>query len=307
MTRFFQSNPVLMGNIISILNRSLSIDEMHQIADRRGQFSLLRLDNLQLGDTGGAGLLRSLRGSTVLNELYVPQNQLGLESARAIKDLLETTTTLKNLDLQYNNFGNLEAALIFEGLRHNSSVEKFSLWLNQIDDQGARVIAEYLASDPSLSSLSLGNNPITINGLQELERAIRDNTHLLEFTGPFRQDDADKKTYQALLQRIKSTLSRNRQMKKESLTHLLINNPLLSQQDLVSFAYTLKDLVHVFKLIRDSLERGRRQLHDIIDQLERYSASGQYREAQAYLQQTVLSSQSVSITQEELSDFLRVI
>ncbi|KTD57403.1 hypothetical protein [Legionella shakespearei] len=308
MTRFFQNNPALMEDIISILNRPLSVDEMQQIADRRGRFKLLRLDYLQLGDTAGAYLLRSLRDSNVLESLYVPQNRLGLESARAIKELLETTTTLQDMDLQYNNFGNQEAALIFEGLRHNTSMRKCSLWLNQIDDQGVRVIAEYLASNPPLLSLSLGRNPITVNGLQELELAIRDNTHLLEFTEPFHMYDANKSAYQAVSQRIKSTLSRNREMKKESLIHSLVNNPLLSQQDFEDFVPTLKDLIHVLELIKYSLNdwRGRVVLRDIIDPLKRYRGLGQYREAKAYLQQTVPSLQPVAIIQTELRDCLRI-
>uniref|UniRef100_A0A3B3Z7D5 Uncharacterized protein n=1 Tax=Periophthalmus magnuspinnatus TaxID=409849 RepID=A0A3B3Z7D5_9GOBI len=93
-----------------------------------------------------------LSEDSLINRLFLRNNQIGDEGARLIGSALSTTKTAnKNLlflNLAFNCIGNAGAAYLAQGLRLNRALIYLSLANNQIGDSGAAHISKILGEFP---------------------------------------------------------------------------------------------------------------------------------------------------------------
>ncbi|XP_055085789.1 leucine-rich repeat-containing protein 71 [Periophthalmus magnuspinnatus] len=93
-----------------------------------------------------------LSEDSLINRLFLRNNQIGDEGARLIGSALSTTKTAnKNLlflNLAFNCIGNAGAAYLAQGLRLNRALIYLSLANNQIGDSGAARISKILGEFP---------------------------------------------------------------------------------------------------------------------------------------------------------------
>ena len=85
-------------------------------------------------------------------------NQIGIEGATKIAEVLKENHSLTNLDLIENQIGNEGATKIAKSLKENRSLTNLDLSQNQIGIEGATKIAEVLKENHSLTNLYLRHN-----------------------------------------------------------------------------------------------------------------------------------------------------
>ena len=140
--------------------------------------TMLDLNNNQIPQEAGEALASVIMHNTILEELYLHSNNLGIETIKVAKSL-QHITTLKTLNLSSNNIPQEafeELALVIES---NKQLEK--LWLNDNNlHSSANVILNSLATITTLTMLDLNNNQIPQEAGEALASVIMHNTILEE-------------------------------------------------------------------------------------------------------------------------------
>ena len=131
-------------------------------------------------DADVALLCEALAGNSTIEELYLLENNLGLEGARSISRLLQTNDNraLTKLNLRGNQFGNEGISVLIDGLRRNTSLRKLKLCDCRISDDGAIALASFLEHGSHLNDLSLQYNQIGEAGMLALANALKFNRNL---------------------------------------------------------------------------------------------------------------------------------
>ncbi|MDB5840669.1 MAG: protein NLRC3-like [Herminiimonas sp.] len=140
----------------------------------------LRFNFNHFQNGGAEPLATALGKNTVLTDLGLGNNKLGVAGAPAFSPLLKENRTLKKLRLQENNLGTAGIGNFTAGLRDNQTLKKLYLEKNNITDTGATVIAEELKENGTLTVLRLSHNNIGDEGAVEIASAVSKNTSLTE-------------------------------------------------------------------------------------------------------------------------------
>ncbi len=167
----------------------------------------LDLTDIQIGAEGAQAIVGVLKTNTTLNELHLGDNSIGDEGAKKLADILETNTTLTKLNFQFNKIGDEGAKAIADVLETNTTLTKLHLGNNQIGDEGAKKLAEALETNKTLTILDLSYNNIGDEGAKKLADVLETNTTLTEL-----HLWGSKVSGEAILERIKTSIERNKQI-----------------------------------------------------------------------------------------------
>lgn len=113
-------------------------------------------------------LLENLARTNV-ETLSLPRNELTLNAAQAIAELLYVNTTIRDLDVSYNSLGyNGAHALVQPLVSENTTIVSLNLTHNDLGAKGAGSIASLLAHTTTMRDLKLGHNHFGVRGLRVL-------------------------------------------------------------------------------------------------------------------------------------------
>src|ERR1700729_2155198 len=85
-----------------------------------------------------------LKDNDTITNIYLSDNQIGDEGAKAIADALKVNNNITDIDLAYNQIGTEGAKAIADALKVNHTITNVYLFGNQIGDEGAKAIADIL-------------------------------------------------------------------------------------------------------------------------------------------------------------------
>ena len=146
------------------------------VLDLRNRGRRWRVD----GEARGQAVARFLRVSTVLKQLNVGDNKIGVDGAKAIGEALRVNTVLKELRLHNNSIGDEGAAAVADALRGNGALTRLDLYDNFIGTEGAKAIGGGLQINGTLKKLFLERNNIGDEGAGAMADALRLNGSLKE-------------------------------------------------------------------------------------------------------------------------------
>jgi hypothetical protein len=131
----------------------------------------------------GSGTIKNVSFGTnikSLQELYMNNNNIGSDGAKALAGALYNLTSLHDLYLNNNNIGDDGAKALAGALQNNTSQTYFYLHLNNnnIGDDGAKALAGALQNKTKLLDLYLNNNNIGNDGAKALAGALQNKTYL---------------------------------------------------------------------------------------------------------------------------------
>jgi Ran GTPase-activating protein (RanGAP) involved in mRNA processing and transport len=166
---------ILKMAIIGVrLNRD-NIQQLEAMLHRNTVLQDLNLSGDNLGIAGLAVIASALYRNTSIQGLDISDNGLdNLASACTLQELLRRNKTITRLCMDTNTFGSSVAAVrcISEGFRTNTTLQELNLSACELDDQGLSILAESLGQQKrGLVKLDLSANQITCSGL----RALVDN------------------------------------------------------------------------------------------------------------------------------------
>ncbi|KAL9185900.1 hypothetical protein ACHAXT_003677 [Thalassiosira profunda] len=122
-------------------------------------------------------LVKVLRESKVLEELWLDHNRITLADGK-LTDALAENRTLRRLDLNSNATGNEGAKRLSDALKRNDSLHVIRLGGNQIGDEGGKWLADALKCNNTLQYIDLGSNQIGGEGCKWLSDALKHNNTL---------------------------------------------------------------------------------------------------------------------------------
>jgi len=94
-------------------------------------------------------------------ELYLDDNNISDEGAKALAEALKVNTALQGLILDRNNISDEGAEALAEALKVNTALQHLWLENNNISDEGAEALAEALKVNTALQGLYLDENEIS--------------------------------------------------------------------------------------------------------------------------------------------------
>ena len=141
----------------------------------------LTINSCMISDEEAKAIATALTDNTNLEVLYLNENKIGVEGAKAIAQVLETNKTLKLriLGLNKNNIGDEGVKAIAQVLEKNTIFDSLYLNENIIGDEGAKAIAHELERNTTLRNLQLSMNKIGMKGATALVTALIQNTTLI--------------------------------------------------------------------------------------------------------------------------------
>lgn len=142
----------------------------------------------------GAVAIGEILGRSVLEDLDLGSNEIGVVGVHAIAIGDRAITALKTLNLSKNSISDRGAAIIGAGLgtMRLASLEELNLSSNNITSEGAVAIAESIVTNDVLTSVHLKFNQVSTNGAIRLQEVLSGNRALTTFdlTGNQSSDDA---------------------------------------------------------------------------------------------------------------------
>ena len=143
-----------------------------------------------------------LKFMAVVTTLFLSNNSIGDEGAKAIAEALKVNAVLTSVDLQANSIRDDGAKAIAEALKVNAVVTELWLGGNNIPDEGAKAIAEALKVNAVLTSLDLAgalfSGRIGDDGAKAIAEALKVNAVLTKLNLQYNSNmgDAGKKAVQ---------------------------------------------------------------------------------------------------------------
>ena len=100
----------------------------------------LHIDKCEITYLGFVQLAAGLVSNTSLKELWLIDNQCGMDGAKAISNMLKENKTLQMLDLHRDNSLEEGVAVIMTGLQHNTTLSQLFLPVQYYCPSESRVI-----------------------------------------------------------------------------------------------------------------------------------------------------------------------
>ncbi|XP_052793106.1 uncharacterized protein LOC128226993 isoform X2 [Mya arenaria] len=172
-----------------------------------------------LGPTGVKAVAISLAETLTVQALDLTENDIGVEGARYVGELIIEnnflryldTQHLKKLDLSSNDLGDMGGAIVGEALAGNDTLEELDLGWNQLRDISK--IAESLAKNASLRLLILSGNGVHQTGSAAIARALERNGTLESL------DVSQNRLDRGCLETLFAGLKKNTSLRKLSIGH----------------------------------------------------------------------------------------
>ena len=171
---------------LDISSNKLGREEAVALAEMLSCNKSLTELNLRRCAVPEAGLRRIARGlfhNTSLKMLDISHNNLGMEEAVALAEMLSCNKSLTELNLRECAIPKNGLREIARGLLHNTSLKKLDnsggyLSFSHLGMEGSVALAEMLSCNKSLTELNLQYCDIPENGLKEIARGLLHNTSL---------------------------------------------------------------------------------------------------------------------------------
>jgi Leucine-rich repeat (LRR) protein len=137
---------------------------------------VLSLADCYMGSAGARHLAGGLSSkNSVVEELDLSENDLGVEEAGIFARVLLANQNLKSLVLRDNNIGDAGALELAVALRQNNTLELLDLDSNQIRSDGASALADALVANDALKDLDLRCNSIGDDGATSIAEMLTRN------------------------------------------------------------------------------------------------------------------------------------
>ena len=191
---------------ISFAGQSLTVDDMHQIADElpRNQFwSSLCLRRTSLGQTQLKILIEVLQSHCCIAQLDLSDNRLEdvdlqlisaslktnqrlvklsldgvgitIDGVRALSELIRFNSTLHSLSLKRNHIDDERMTSLISGLKENQTLTSLDLTYNQLTDASLPNVIDLLKTASRLTHLYLDRNHMTGEAKEMIHRTIEMN------------------------------------------------------------------------------------------------------------------------------------
>jgi Ran GTPase-activating protein (RanGAP) involved in mRNA processing and transport len=122
----------------------------------------LDLVNTNPGPEGISAILSALiEENRTLERLFLGGNQLGMEEARRLGDLLRAAPNLQGLFLNVNHLQDGGIEMLAAGLKANRTLRQLGLASNGITAKGGAILFEAIQDHPALVHVDLGFSPST--------------------------------------------------------------------------------------------------------------------------------------------------
>ncbi|KAJ8607619.1 hypothetical protein CTAYLR_005759 [Chrysophaeum taylorii] len=145
----------------------------------------LYLASSNIGNAGALAISKMLETNNALRELCLFRNSIECEDAAALSAALKAIKAppppLEVLYLGENNVGEDGAKAVSEMLLNSSTtLNKLDLSSNEIGDEGAVALLDSLKTNKALKVLYLSRNKISDNGAADMMRLLEENDDVLE-------------------------------------------------------------------------------------------------------------------------------
>lgn len=122
----------------------------------------LDLVHTQIGRTGLRSILEVLtQTNRTIERLYLGGNQITVEDAPLLAELLRQNSTIKALLLNVNHLGDAGVRVLAEALQQNCTLVELGLASNGMSNEGCDVLLSAIEKHPTLRHLDLGYSPST--------------------------------------------------------------------------------------------------------------------------------------------------
>jgi Ran GTPase-activating protein (RanGAP) involved in mRNA processing and transport len=151
-------------------------DWLRRVRENDASLTVLDLALFLGGEDAIGDLAAALEGNSAVRVLNLVNNELALEGARGLAQILAHNTTISELDVGANNLGFDKAApvrALAPALEVNTSLRSLRAWSNELKDEGCLELARALQQNTSLTSLDIGTNGITVVGLLGLCQGLQ--------------------------------------------------------------------------------------------------------------------------------------
>lgn len=160
------------SNMVDALNTALATPHL---------YTTINLNKICLTSDRLTLLIKFIKVSTVLKALHCTSDSSFYDQDLALlADTLKTSTTLEDLVLPDNHITSAGAQKLAELLATNPSIQKLNLWNNNIDLNGAQALAASLEKNTTLKELNIGANPLTDAGIKAILTALQPHTQLTD-------------------------------------------------------------------------------------------------------------------------------
>ena len=165
------------SSYIKTIPRSLA-SEVNSSLEKISHLKVCRFINNNIGIEAANDIANILFYTNKLNELYLGENNLQSVGAIKIAKALQNTVNLTWLNLFNNNISEEAADDIAAVLSYNVKLQTVELGCNHLQSAGAIKIARALQNTVTLTSLGLSNNTVTEEAADDIAAALSHNTKL---------------------------------------------------------------------------------------------------------------------------------
>mmetsp|Transcript_28243 Transcript_28243/g.76536 ORF Transcript_28243/g.76536 Transcript_28243/m.76536 type:complete len:687 (-) Transcript_28243:1144-3204(-) len=167
-------------------------EDLATAIERNHTLKALHMEKNDIGPMAAAIFFDALNGTNPystqkLEMLNLASNNIGIQGANNLSEVLKSNGALKNIDISGNDIGSDGVILLTDALSYNVSLEYLNVADNKIEDRGAREIQRVL-TDPKyhpLKTIRLEDNPTHISeevliSLSRVEQTKRNREHWLD-------------------------------------------------------------------------------------------------------------------------------
>ena len=170
---------------LNLSNNKVSIDNLLQLegilANKACILQVLKLEGLNLKDTGCAIVCKALKKNHTLLELNLAKNHI--EGNKTLSSYIEHTSTLQKLDLHWNAIRGQGSYLLCQALVDNKSLRVLDLSWNSLaspaSTKAINKLSEALSSHKSLIHVDISNNSLSVKDSETISKGIEDNHTIL--------------------------------------------------------------------------------------------------------------------------------
>ena len=145
--------------------------------DRLGECLPATLQKLTVRSDAGDHLARALapwlRVNSVLTDLNLEENKIGVEGGKAIAEALHVNGVLTSLNLRFNQLGDEGAEAIGDALKVNSVLTSIDVGYTMLNEEAALGIVRAARQQDKMKTLGLAGCGIGASGAQEIAEYVR--------------------------------------------------------------------------------------------------------------------------------------
>lgn len=170
---------------LNISNNKVSPDNLillsKFVSSRQSVLKILKLEGLNLRDSGCSVICKALKRSKTILELDLAKNSI--EGNKTLNSFILQTNTLQKLDLHWNLVRAQGALGLCGALMKNTTLKVLDLSWNSLNTlaklDSMQVLAEVLERHPALVHVDISNNSLTSGHIELLSKGLEKNHTIL--------------------------------------------------------------------------------------------------------------------------------